>query len=312
MDTSSMNAGELSTKRSRSNSEQDNSDSIKISVKQRKVTIDVCDEIGIDVLLGYSNGFFGTLIPYSTNYDSLPHSIRAVDFNNDSQLDIIVANSDTDNLGIFLGYDNGSSMVQRIFSTGYQFTPYCVDVGDFNGDNRIDIVVVNYGSDTVGVLLGYGDDYSSNSLFILFGNSDGTFGNLTVWPTGLKSRLHSAVIGDLKNDQKLDLTVTNYGLDSIGVLIGNGDGSFGNFTTYSTGFESQSYLVALGDFNNDQFLDIVATNENADSIYIFLGYGNGRFQNAATYLNQLLSYPSWVAIGDFSDDSISDIIVSSS
>ncbi|CAF2017559.1 unnamed protein product [Rotaria magnacalcarata] len=286
MDTSSMNAGELSTKRSRSNSEQDNSDSIKSSVKQRKVTIDVCDEIGIDVLLGYSNGFFGTLIPYSTNYDSLPHSIRAADFNNDSQLDIIVANSDTDNVGIFLGYDNGSSMVQRIFSTGYQFTPYCVDVGDFNGDNRIDIVVVNYGSDTVGVLLGYGD--------------------------GLESRVHSAVIGDLKNDQKLDLTVTNYGLDSIGVLIGNGDGSFGNFTTYSTGFESQSYLVALGDFNNDQFLDIVATNENADSIYIFLGYGNGTFQNAATYLNQLLSYPSWVAIGDFSNDNISDIIVSSS
>ncbi|CAF4252400.1 unnamed protein product [Rotaria magnacalcarata] len=255
MDTSSMNAGELSTKRSRSNSEQDNSDSIKSSVKQRKVTIDVCDEIGakssrqeIHISM-HACGFFLFLI------------LLAI-------------------IGII------TVSLTSLKGEGYQFTPYCVDVGDFNGDNRIDIVVVNYGSDTVGVLLGYGD--------------------------GLESRVHSAVIGDLKNDQKLDLTVTNYGLDSIGVLIGNGDGSFGNFTTYSTGFESQSYLVALGDFNNDQFLDIVATNENADSIYIFLGYGNGTFQNAATYLNQLLSYPSWVAIGDFSNDNISDIIVSSS
>ena len=36
---------------------------------------------------------------------------------------------------------------------GYNFDPYAVAVGDFNGDGWIDIAIANYGGDYVDILL---------------------------------------------------------------------------------------------------------------------------------------------------------------
>ncbi|CAF4265760.1 unnamed protein product, partial [Rotaria sordida] len=65
--------------------------------------------------------------------------------------------------------------------------------------------------------------------------------------------------------------------------------------TYSTGFIPIS--VAVGDFNNDMYLDIVMANLNENDVSVLLGYGNGSFANQMTYLTG--SLPSAVAVGDF-------------
>ena len=44
---------------------------------------------------------------YSTGYFSFPSKLAVSDFNNDTHLDIAVANYGSDNIGIFLGYGNG-------------------------------------------------------------------------------------------------------------------------------------------------------------------------------------------------------------
>ncbi|CAF4182995.1 unnamed protein product, partial [Rotaria magnacalcarata] len=73
---------------------------------------------------------------------SVPNSVAVGDFNNDTQLDIVVANSHDKNVSVLLGYCNGSFQNQMTFSTGSY--PQSVAVGDFNNDTRLDIVVVNY------------------------------------------------------------------------------------------------------------------------------------------------------------------------
>jgi len=58
------------------------------------------------------------------------------------------------NFGILLGKGDGTFGVQTTFSTGDNSQPYGLAVANFNNDHRSDVVVVNYGLNTVGVLLG--------------------------------------------------------------------------------------------------------------------------------------------------------------
>ena len=100
----------------------------------------------IGVVLGYGNGSFSTITLYSTGKDSYPIAVACGDFNNDSRLDIVVANYGSDNIGVFLGYGNGSFATIMTYSTGQGSFPYAVTVADFNNDGRLDIAVANYGT----------------------------------------------------------------------------------------------------------------------------------------------------------------------
>ncbi|CAF3314411.1 unnamed protein product [Rotaria sp. Silwood2] len=94
----------------------------------------------IDIFLGYGNGTFTVLMTYSTEIGSHPVSIAISDFNNDNWLDIPVANKGTNNVGVFLGYGNGTFTKQRTYSVGYGSDPNW-------------IAVVNYATDIVLILL---------------------------------------------------------------------------------------------------------------------------------------------------------------
>jgi len=59
-----------------------------------------------------------------TEKDSRPQSFVIGDFNNDDQMDIAVANSGTNTMGIFAGYGNISFAKQVRYSTGPSSAPY--------------------------------------------------------------------------------------------------------------------------------------------------------------------------------------------
>jgi hypothetical protein len=82
-------------------------------------------------------------------------------------------------------------------------------VGDFNGDGKTDLVVVNQFANTMSVLLG---------------NGDGTYGPKTDFATGTTP--FGVAVADFNGDGKLDVAVANKGAASLSVLLGNGDGTF--------------------------------------------------------------------------------------
>ncbi|CAF5105621.1 unnamed protein product, partial [Rotaria sp. Silwood1] len=55
---------------------------------------------------------------YSTG--TSPNSVAVGDFNNDTHLDIVVANSKGNTVSVLLGYGNGSFTDQTTYSTGSQ------------------------------------------------------------------------------------------------------------------------------------------------------------------------------------------------
>ncbi|CAF4606160.1 unnamed protein product, partial [Rotaria sp. Silwood2] len=117
----------------------------------------VVDAANIFIFIGSAHDSFIDGTTYTTGNDYFPRFLSIADFNNDDPLDIVVANSGSDNVSVFLGYGNGSFADQITYSTGFRSQPYSVVGGDLNGDTRVDIVVANYGTHSISILLGYGN-----------------------------------------------------------------------------------------------------------------------------------------------------------
>src|SRR5262249_1260707 len=110
-----------------------------------------------------------------------------------------------------------ASFAARIdFSAGSG--PTSVAVGDFNGDGKVDLAVVD---DPV-------PGTASSGVSILLATGAGGFGAPTQFAAG--SGPLAAAVGDLNGDGKLDLVVANTVSNDVSILLGTGTGSFGAAT----------------------------------------------------------------------------------
>jgi hypothetical protein len=122
-----------------------------------------------------------------------------------------------------------------------------------DGDGNLDIVVANWDSDNVSVLLGDGS---------------GGFNEAADSPFDTGKHPHSVALGDMNGDKVLDMVVDNWTPGNLTVFIGNGNGGIDYSTTYEVG--SQPGSVAIGDLNGDGDLDVVTTNRKDNNISILL------------------------------------------
>ena len=163
---------------------------------------------------------------------------------------------------------------------------------DFNGDGKADLVVANRASGNVSILLS---------------NGDGTFTTKSTPSAG--SGAASIAAGDFNEDGKLDLAVANsgsMGAGGIGILLGNGDGTFTLGPSSNTG--SGPVSIVAGDFNGDGHLDIAVSNQNDGTVTILLGAGDGSFSAGNTLT--VGPSPQAVVAGDFNEDGHLDLAVS--
>jgi hypothetical protein len=244
----------------------------------------------VSVLLGYGNGSFATQIVYSTG--SFPYSVAVGDFNNDTRLDIVVANELSSVVSVLLGYTNEVFVNQLMLIVGSGSRPRSFAIGDVNNDNRMDIVVVNSGTDNIGIFLGYGNL---------------SFASPTIYSIDSSSSPCAVAAGDFNNDTYLDIVVANCGSNNVGIFLGFGNGSFVNQATYLTG--SHPCSVAVGDFNNDFILDIIVANYDDSSVVLLLGHRDSTFGNMVSIQLKYGSYPFSVLVGDFNNDRKLDFAV---
>jgi Domain of unknown function (DUF4347)/FG-GAP-like repeat/FG-GAP repeat len=173
--------------------------------------------------------------------------------------------------------------------------PLSITTGDFNGDGKTDLVMGN----------GYGDNVS-----VVLGDGNGGFGTATNFAAGTRIidvggvLTTQVVTGDFNSDGKIDLVTANYGNKNVSVVLGNGNGGFGQPTSFIVEFNPLA--VTTGDFNSDGKTDLVTANYGNKNVSVLLGSGNGGFGIATNFA--VGSGPASVATGDFNGDGKTDLV----
>jgi uncharacterized protein (TIGR03437 family) len=237
--------------------------------------------------------------------------LRVADFNGDGKPDLLCA-------GLVVRLGNGDGTFKNPIATAaaQNFTALnfggAIVVGDFNGDGHLDVAQTSAWHDAFGMV------------WVWLGNGDGTFRMLPPndqFSNGTSSPSAPQVaVGDFNGDGKPDLAIGAGSLSSVtgptnfvGVLLGNGDGTFRKGTTVPI----FGVLLISADVNGDGNADLLTESEialgNGDGTFQppdAFGYGQRSIGSNATDLIELRQYPPLVA-GDFDQDGNLDIVMPS-
>jgi hypothetical protein len=257
--------------------------------------------VGHNVLITVVTKTDGTFVsttqqPLATND---PFGVVAADLNGDGNPDLVAVGyvlnpggtSATPAMTVLLGKPDGSFTVGQTYPLPDAIADSVV-IDDFNGDGKLDVVVPTRTFT--------GQIASGGTLLFFPGNGNGTFG--TTKTQSLTTAAENLISGDFNGDGKKDL-VSGTGV----IFLGHGDGTFALQSTpvFSAIPTNSSAFVQLaaGDFNKDGKLDLAGGSGN--SIYIFLGNGDGTFKTGPAYTG--INNQGYLAVADLDGDGNLDL-----
>lgn len=193
--------------------------------------------------------------------------------------------------------DNGR-MVAGFRPSGFGSATF---MADMNGDNTLDVVK------------------SENGPAKIAYNPVGNEGFFNDWETVYGGAAYHVGGGDLNNDDKLDLIISDDGNDKYMINTGNGGDGMANFSTFTFpgptgGFGSDSYIV---DLDGDGWSEVIICDVDVDApgcsrVSEILSNNNGSFTHeteSSTLGNSNLTGVHDIAVFDIDGDDALDMVV---
>jgi DNA/RNA endonuclease YhcR with UshA esterase domain len=237
---------------------------------------------GIADYVSQGNGTFAAVFSPQgathTDWDSWPKpQIVTGDFLGNGRSDLAVMNPGQGGIATYLSNTDGT--FHAVFSPqGATHTDWdswlspTIVTGDFLGNGKTDIAVLNPGQGGIA-------DYLSNG--------DGTFTAIfspqaathTDWDSWSDPKV---VTGDFLGNGRTDIAVLNPGQGGIAVYLSNGDGTFTavfspQAATHTDWDSWANPTVVTGDFNGDGRTDIAVTNVGQGGVATYMSNGDGTF-----------------------------------
>jgi hypothetical protein len=256
------------------------------------------------VTLRFGDGSGGFPTTASLTGFANPMSIVSADFNGDGLPDLAVGNSfsfDANPVGKTISIllnDGSGGFTTASPSPATEGRAQWMATADFNGDGKVDLVVV----DSIAL---------PNGLRVYLGDGTGHFAAPSVVSTDVHTPI-AVITTDVNGDGHADLaTVTG---DSLQIFRGAGDGTFDSPTVllYPDPIEGAdgAVHVAAADLNHDGHIDLVTVAGNViGGATVFLNSGSGTsFTRSKFQMPLQPANPIFVALADLDADGNVDIV----
>lgn len=197
-----------------------------------------------EVLLGNGDGTFQPGLSFPTPFDTVSMSLS--DFDSDDVPDLLFLDRDADTVVVRLGLGDGTFGADVVTPVGAN-TPLSFAVGDFDGDDRLDLAIRSLQVDAR----------------VLLGNGDGSF-QPAAWEV-VDNHISTYWAADMDLDGFDDYVQTKtYQSRAVAVYLSRGDGTFRAPVEYALRKNDSDFRLADVDLDGDP--DVVTCNASNGSI----------------------------------------------
>lgn len=156
-----------------------------------------------------------------------------------NQLFVVGSNAGSGRLRVFDVSAESLTLAEK--SQDFGRAPNDIKLGDFNGDSRLDVAVV--------------DDSDPSALYSLAEDGSGDW--QVIAKLDLPAHSHAMALADFDHDGRPDVAVVSGSTDTIQVCFGDGAGGFGNCINVPHALQEPTDIVAVN-VDSDGWSDLVA------------------------------------------------------